>query len=248
MAHSDVAVIIPSRIGSTRLPSKALAMIGDKTMIEHVINRLYGLLKARLYVATDHEDIAAAAEKAGAVAIMTDPQCPTGSDRVFQAYQKLPAKEQINYVINVQGDMPFIKHDAIADIIELLKKNQHDIVTSCVSVGEDVAKIESNVKVVVDKNNNALYFSRSLIPHGAKDFLYHVGIYGFTVKALTQFIDLEQSNYEKCEQLEQLRALENGMKIGICISNEIPISVDTPDDLKKAAMYYDSQYNKTTRL
>lgn len=248
MAHSDVAVIIPSRIGSTRLPSKALAMIGNKTMIEHVIERLCVPLKARLYVATDHDDIAAVAAKAGAVAIMTDPECPTGSDRVFEAYQKLPDKEKINYIINVQGDMPFIKHDAVADIISLLKQDQHDIVTSCVPIGEDVAKIESNVKVVVDKNNNALYFSRSLIPHGAKDFLYHVGIYGFTVKALKQFIDLEQSNYEKCEKLEQLRALENGMKIGICISNEIPISVDTPDDLKKAAMYYDSQYNKITRL
>jgi len=120
----------------------------------------------------------------------------------------------------------------------MLKTGEYDIVTSGVKIGRDIAQSESNVKVVVDKQGRALYFSRSMIPHGGEEFLYHVGIYGFKSQALEKFIKLEQSNYEICEKLEQLRALENGMKIGVCVSDEIPLSVDTKDDLEKANLYY----------
>ncbi|PCJ26269.1 MAG: 3-deoxy-manno-octulosonate cytidylyltransferase [Rickettsiales bacterium] len=236
--YSDVAVIIPSRLGSTRLARKSLAQIGDKSLISHVVSKLVKLVKNGLYVATDSEEIAQEAEKAGATAIMTDEDCPSGSERVFQAFEKIPNHHKINYIINVQGDMPFVDPNAVNDIIKKLKTTDYDIVTPVVKVTADVAKNPSNVKVVVDLAGRAMYFSRSLVPYDATEFLYHVGIYGFKRDALEKFVNLEQSEYEKIEKLEQLRALEHGMKIGICFSSEIPISVDTQEDLNKAREYY----------
>ncbi|GAB4162699.1 MAG: 3-deoxy-manno-octulosonate cytidylyltransferase [Rickettsiaceae bacterium] len=236
--YSDIAVIIPSRIGSTRLHRKALAKIGDKCLIEHVIFSLKTSFDGALYVATDSEEIAGVVKKSGAIAIMTDENCPTGSDRTFQAFQKISKRDRIKYIINIQGDMPFINPVVINKIIAKLKKHDCDIVTPVVKVGKDIAISESNVKVVADNDWNALYFSRSLIPHGGNDFLYHVGIYGFQATALEKFVKLPQGKYEACEKLEQLRALENGMRISVCLSDEIPISVDTAADLEKAVSYY----------
>ena len=236
--YSDVVIIVPSRIGSTRLPKKALAKICNKTLIEHVVLRIKSEFKGNLYVATDSEEIANLVKKSDAIAIMTDEDCQTGSDRVFQAFKTIPHNDKIKYVINIQGDMPFVDLHVVGQIITMLKTEDYDIVTSGVKVGKDVAQAESNVKIVVDKYGKALYFSRSMIPHGGEEFLYHVGIYGFKIEALEKFIKLERSKYEVCEKLEQLRALENGMKIGVCISSEIPISVDTREDLEKANLYY----------
>lgn len=234
----ETIIIIPSRIGSTRLPNKPLAQIGPLSLIEHVVVGLQAKFKDNIYIATDSEKIAKIINNYDAKVVMTDPECKTGSDRVYEALGKIPCNDQIKYVINVQGDMPFINPKIIEQIIERLKQNNCDIVTSMVKVDKEIAANESNVKVVFDNNWNALYFSRSMIPHGAEEFYYHVGIYGFHVSSLEQFIQLKQSKYETCEKLEQLRALENGMKIGVCLSNEIPISVDTPQDLEKAICYY----------
>lgn len=238
MTHSDVALIIPSRLGSTRLPEKALADIGGKVMIEHVVSRLSAYSKDNLYVATDSEDIAEKVRNAGGIAIMTSEDCLTGSDRVFEAFQKIPHNDKIKYIINIQGDMPFVDYKVVEQIVDKLKESDFDIVTPVVRVGSDVAASDSNVKVVADINDKAMYFSRSVIPHGAKEFLYHVGIYGFKAEALEYFIKLDEARYESVEKLEQLRALENGMNIGIVFSNEIPISVDTQVDLEKAKEYY----------
>jgi 3-deoxy-manno-octulosonate cytidylyltransferase (CMP-KDO synthetase) len=236
--YSDVALIIPSRIGSTRLPRKALAKIGEFSLIEHVIRGLKEVAGNNLYVATDSEEIAVLAELSGAIAIMTDEDCATGSDRVFQAFQKIPGHDKIKYIINIQGDMPFVKASIVNKIIDGLKNGIGDIVTPVVKVGEDIAMSSSNVKVAMNKLGQAMYFSRSLIPHGASEFLYHVGIYGFSRDALEKFVNLPQGECEKLEKLEQLRALEYGMKIGVCLSDDIPISIDTPDDLEKAKEYY----------
>ena len=236
--HSDVAIIIPSRIGSTRLPRKALAKIGQYSLIEHVIMRLKGIASDNLYVATDSDEIAKLAHAAGAIAIMTDEDCPSGSDRVLQAFDKIKHPENIKYIINVQGDMPFVSSQLVNKIIEELKKNVCDIVTPAVKIDKNIAENNSNVKIVINSKNQAMYFSRSLIPHGGEEFLYHVGIYGFSRNALEKFVNLPQSQYENIEKLEQLRALENDMKIGVCMSDDIPISVDTPDDLEKAQQYY----------
>lgn len=238
MVHSDVVFIIPSRIGSTRLPNKALAAIGDKSMIEHVIARINAGSMDNLYVATDSEKIIEKVKIAGGIAIMTSENCPTGSDRVYEAFQKIPNNDKIKYVINVQGDMPFVDHKVLNQIIDKLKNSDFDIVTPVVMVGSEIANSSANVKVVADINDKALYFSRSLIPYGAKEFLYHVGIYGYRTEALEKFVKLKESQYETVEKLEQLRALENGMRIGIVLSDEIPISVDTYEDLEKAREYY----------
>lgn len=237
--HKDVVVIVPARISSTRLPAKPLQTIGDQTMIEHVLTRIKKIGIWNLFVATDSEEISSLVAKKGFMSIMTSKDCPTGTDRVYEAFKKLPDHSTINYIINVQGDMPFIDGEVISDIIEELKKNDFDIMTSVVKVKEEVAASPSNVKAVVGKNNKVLYFSRALVPNGSKEFFYHVGIYGFKVKALEKFVSLEQTLNEKLEQLEQLRALDNDMTIGVCYSNEIPISVDTEEDLKKAREFFD---------
>ena len=238
MAHSDVAFIIPSRIGSTRLPNKALAAIGGKSMIEHVIARINAGSVNNLYVATDSEKIVEKVKTTGGIAIMTSEDCLTGSDRVYEAFKKIPNNDKIKYIINVQGDMPFVDYRVLKQIIDKLKNSDFDIVTPVVMVGSDIASKSSNVKVVVDINDKALYFSRSVIPHGAEEFLYHVGIYGYRAEALEKFVKLKETQYESVEKLEQLRALENGMRIGIVLSNEIPISVDTYEDLERAREYY----------
>lgn len=238
MDHSDVAFIIPSRIGSTRLPNKALADIGGKSMIEHVVSRLNAGSVKNLYVATDSNEIVEKVSNAGGIAIMTSEDCPTGSDRVYEAFQKIPHNDKIKYIINIQGDMPFVDYSVLEQIINKLKNTNFDVVTPVVKVGRDIASSESNVKVVADINDKALYFSRSVIPHGAGEFLYHVGIYGYRAEALEKFVELNEARYESVEKLEQLRALENGMSIGVVVSNEIPISVDTYEDLEKAREYY----------
>lgn len=240
--HNDVVVIVPARLGSTRLHNKPLQIIGNQTMIEHVLARIQKIGISNLYVATDSEEISSLVMKRGFEAIMTDNDCPTGTDRVYEAFKKLPDHDKINYIINVQGDMPFIDGAVILEIIAGLKKNDFDIMTSVVKVNEDVAASPSNVKVVISKNDKALYFSRAPVPTGSEEFFYHVGIYGFKAKALEKFVSLEQTLNEKFEKLEQLRALDNDMTIGVCYSNEIPISVDTEEDLIKAREFINKGY------
>ena len=235
--HSDVVIIIPSRIGSTRLARKALLPIGDMLLIEHVISRLKPVNNGNLYVATDSAEIAKIADAAGAIAIMTDQNCQSGSDRVFEALCQIPEHDKIEYIINVQGDMPFIDVKVVNQIITMLRDTSFDIVTPAVNIGKELAQNSSNVKLIVNNNGEALYFSRSMIPYDGEEFLYHVGIYGFRRQALEKFVKLAQGQYEQIEKLEQLRALEHGMKIGVCFSNEIPISVDTIEDLEKACKY-----------
>jgi len=236
--YEDVAVIIPARIGSTRLSNKPLQLIGKQTMIEHVLTRVQKTGIQNLYIATDSEEISSVVTKKGFTAIMTSPDCKTGTDRVYEAFKKLPNYDKINYIINVQGDMPFINGSVISEIVTGLRNNHFDIITPVVKVDEEIASSLSNVKVVITKSNKALYFSRSLVPNGSKDFFYHVGIYGFKAKALEKFVSLEQTLNEKSENLEQLRALDNDMTIGVCYSNEIPISVDTEEDLTKAREFF----------
>ena len=134
--------------------------------------------------------------------------------------------------------MPFINADDIVKMSKMLIGSEFDIVTMASKMSEEEAKSSSNVKVVIDQNDRAMYFSRSMIPFGANEFLYHIGVYGFKIQALKQFIVLAQSNYEKCEKLEQLRALEHGMKIGVVKVKQKPISIDNHNDFKQASNYY----------
>ncbi len=238
LMYHDVAIIIPSRLNSVRLAKKPLQFIGKLSMIEHVLRQVYLTKIKNVYVATDSEVIAKKVSNYGGQFILTSQECQSGTDRVYEAFQQVPDNCNINYILNVQGDMPFIEPQSIIKVIETLKLSSHDIITPVVKVGTDVANSNSNVKVITDYNDKALYFSRSLIPHGAKEFLYHVGIYGFRKASLTKFINLPSSTLESSEKLEQLRALQNGMSVGICYVESIPISVDTAEDLNKATNFY----------
>jgi 3-deoxy-manno-octulosonate cytidylyltransferase (CMP-KDO synthetase) len=238
MNLKDVAIIIPARIGSARLPRKPLETIGHKTLIEHVVHSIKKAGFANIYVATDSKEISDVVKNSGIEAIMTDEACPSGTDRIYQAFQKLPNHDKIKYIINIQGDMPFVNGAIVKDIIQGLASGEYDIMTSVVKIDHATASSPDNVKVVVTNKNKALYFSRLPIPYGGQEFLYHVGIYGFTPEGLERFVSMAQSKYEKTEKLEQLRALENGMNIGICYCDEVPISVDTASDLEKAREYF----------
>ncbi len=236
--HSDVAVIIPARIGSQRLANKPLQLIGNYSLIEHVVSQVKKTELENIYVATDSSLIASKVVDNRVSCIMTSSSCRSGTDRVHQAIESLPAKDKIKYVVNVQGDMPFIDPASILKVVEELKKHKFPIITPVVEVGEEMVKGISNVKVVTDLNGKALYFSRNLIPFGASKFLYHVGVYGFLRETLSQFVALPPSEIEQLEQLEQLRALQNGIEIGVCYVDNVPISVDTQEDLDKAIAHY----------
>ena len=236
--HSDVAIIIPSRLGSVRLEKKPLKKIGSMSMIEHVLSQVQRTGLKNVFVATDSEEIAEKVLNIGGQVILTSPDCQSGTDRVYDALNSIADLQNIEYVVNVQGDMPFVEPESIITVIESLKSGTHDIMTPVAKVGIEIADSNSNVKVITDHNDEALYFSRSLIPHGASEFLYHVGIYGFRKAALTEFMGFPPSSLELSEKLEQLRALQNNMSIGVCYVDNIPISVDTQDDLDKAIEFY----------
>lgn len=238
--YKDTAIIIPARLGSTRLKNKALELIGSRTMIEHTYLRALELGLEHLYIATDALEIASVVTKAGGKAIMTDKKLESGTDRIFQALQTLHNKNEIKYVINLQGDLPFVDSAIILDIISRLKNSEADIVTAASNIDYDTAMDPSNVKVVISNKGHALYFSRHMIPYNATNYWYHIGIYGYRSDALEKFVSLEPSYLEKTEKLEQLRALENNMKIDICYAKSIPISVDTQKDLEKARKLYNS--------
>ena len=239
MHHQDVAVIIPSRLSSSRLKQKPLQLIGSFTLIERVFKQVNQTNLEHIYVATDSQEIANVIEKLGGKVIFTDSDIPTGTDRSYEAFKLIPNNQNINYIVNVQGDMPFIEPESILKVIEYLKNSQYDIVTPVVKVEKDSVEAASNVTVAIDSQGKAIYFSRSLIPNGAEEFLYHVGMYGFRKNALERFVALEPTFLEKTERLEQLRLLENGMTIGTCLVNNVPISVDTPEDLSKAIKFYE---------
>lgn len=234
--HSDVAIIIPSRLDSSRLDKKPLKVIGDKTMIEHVLLSVKNTGLQNIYLTTDSEKIAALALKVNIKCIIVKSSCLSGSDRVYKAFTLINDRN-IKYIINVQGDMPFVNPKIIINVIEMLKTSPYHMVTPVTKVSFDIANNINSVKVVVDNFSKALYFSRALIPYGAKEYLYHIGIYGFHRDALLKFNNTPNSTLEIQEKLEQLRALQHGIDIGVCYVDHIPISIDTQEDLVKANLY-----------
>ena len=231
-----LAIVIPSRIGSARLPRKPLAKIGDLTMIEHVVIAAKKTSINSVYVATDSTDIADLAIAQGAKAIIIDQECSSGTDRVFLAAKIADLSHEV--IINLQGDMPFIDPCTIEKVALMALNQDYDITTALAYKNPEYAQSKSNVKAVVDRSARALYFSREMIPHNAQRYLCHIGIYAFKTAALQKFCNLSPSSLEKAENLEQLRALENGMTIGTCLVDDMPISVDTALDLDDAIEYY----------
>lgn len=250
--NSHTAIIIPIRMGSTRLPGKFHAKIGTKPMIFHVIDRARESGFKNIIVACDHDNHFKLVEDYGCKAVITDKSHQSGSDRVFEALNIIDPDYKIQYIVNLQGDMPFFDPKNIKQVVDILSIDQNcDIATLAALIADPDDILDPNVvKAVFDNNGYALYFSRHAIPYCSDikqaSYFYHVGIYGYKRDALTKFINSAQSSYELNEKLEQLRALQNGMRIKIGICAQVPISVDIPEDLVFANEYLERNlsYNK----
>lgn len=233
----NFAIIIPARLASSRLPNKPLADIAGKSMIQRVYEQAIKADIGPVFIACDGEKIAAEARQFGAAAIITDPALPSGTDRIYAALSVI--NQKFDSVLNLQGDLPLIEPEIIREAAAELSESDADIATLA-SVIEDEKQIQnpSIVKIAIafgqkENSGEALYFSRSSIPYNSKKYFHHIGIYAYKLAALEKFVQLPPSNLEKTESLEQLRALENRMRIAVRIVSNNPFSVDTPDDLQK---------------
>ncbi len=231
-------VVIPARFQSTRLPGKPLLNIAGKPMIQHVFERAKQSAATDIYIATDNSEIKNACEQFGAQVCMTDANHVSGSDRIEEVTRVLKLSDE-DIVVNVQGDEPMIPSEVINQVAENLKNHSEAGLCSLFELIENKTDISdpNTVKVVMDKQGMALYFSRSAIPFdrdGALNTNYkrHVGIYAYRVKTLHNFVDWPQGELEQTEKLEQLRFMENGIKIHMAQSiAKIPPGVDTESDL-----------------
>jgi 3-deoxy-manno-octulosonate cytidylyltransferase (CMP-KDO synthetase) len=232
-----VAVIIPARYGASRFPGKPLADLAGSPVVAHVVERAR---RARgvdvVAVATDDPRIAAAAERAGATAIMTGPAA-TGTDRVAEAARKLLPVPEI--VVNLQGDEPLIEPEAIETLLAAMSAPGAEMATLARPLEAGEGERTQVVKVVTDLTGHALYFSRALIPHrragGVSPLCRaHVGIYAFTAASLERFARLAPGRLEGEEALEQLRALEHGVRIRVAETAYRGFGIDTPEDLERA--------------
>lgn len=238
---SDTLVVIPARVSSTRLPGKVLADIEGKPLIVRAFECAVAAKVGDVLVACDDSRVKDAIEKVGGVAILTNPDLPSGTDRVFEAWQKFDTEKKYKYIINVQGDLPFLDAEFIQKAGEIVKESDYDMSTLATPIKDESFRQPSTVKPVISfsdsKKGRALYFSREAVPHNGP-YYNHVGIYCFKAESLKKFVNLSQSLLEKTEKLEQLRALENGMTVGITvIDKDSPISIDTYEDLEKAREY-----------
>ena len=233
-------IIIPAREHSTRLACKMLAYIGGKPVIVHTYKRAVESGVGDVIVATDSMNICEAVSRIGGEVMMTDSALASGTDRIYTVWQTLDQK--YDCIINLQGDLPFIEPDFIKETARIIAETNCDIATLATPITDDSYNDPSVVCPVVrftsDNYGEAMYFSRAAIPHGGP-YLNHVGIYGFRPETLEKFANLPQSRLEKLEKLEQLRALENGMTIGVSVLNKpSPIGIDVSSDLEKARAYY----------
>ena len=231
-------IIIPARLESTRLPNKPLADINGEPMIAHVYKRAKEANIANVIVAAGNVEIKEVIENIGGEAILTNPDHASGSDRIYEALNMYDKESKFDIIVNLQGDLPNIHKDALSKIISLLESNDADISTLGVKISSEEEFLNKNiVKAYVKNISESNYvddFDRRF-DIGKEEFLYHhVGIYGYKRKALETFIGFDQSESEIERKLEQMRAIENGMKIVLGLIDELPISVDTQEDLEIA--------------
>lgn len=232
-------ILIPARMASTRLPGKPLADIAGLPMIVHVARRAAEAALGRVVVATDTPEVKAAVESHGFEAVMTRADHESGSDRIFEALELVDPQAQARIVINVQGDLPTIEPATIAAALAPLSDPTVDIATLCVEIEREEEKTNPNVVKVVGSplsatRLRALYFTRATAPWGEGPLFHHIGLYAYRREALQRFVALKASTLERRERLEQLRALEAGMRIDAEIVRSVPLGVDTPEDLERA--------------
>jgi len=236
-------ILIPARMGSSRFPNKPLADINGKPMIIHVADRAKEANIGNIYIACAEKEIAEIVEKYGYNAILTNPDHPSGTDRIYEATQKITDNDY-DVVINVQGDLPTIEPHLISDSLVALNNQNADISTLvCEIKDEDEINNPNIVKAIVDWDSdessdsttgNAHDFSREAKTASDGNYYHHIGLYAYRKDALQKFVNLEPSERELSNKLEQLRALDNGMKIEGIKVKTVPIGVDTPEDLEKA--------------
>jgi 3-deoxy-manno-octulosonate cytidylyltransferase (CMP-KDO synthetase) len=232
-------VLVPARLASTRLPGKPLADILGEPMIVHVWRRAIEADVGPVVVATDDEGVAAAVRAAGGRAAMTRADHQSGSDRIYEALGAIDPDGAYDVVVNVQGDLPTIERSAVRACLAPLDDAPVDIVTLATPIVRDEEKDDPNVVKAVGaeiapRRLRALYFTRARVPWGEGALLHHIGLYAYRRSALTRFVALPPSPLERRERLEQLRALEAGMRIDIAVVDTLPLGVDTAEDLERA--------------
>ena len=233
-------VVIPARIGSSRLPGKPLAEIHGEPMIVHVWRRATEARTGRVIVATDASEIAEAVRAAGGEALLTRADHPSGSDRVYEAVTRIDPGGNFEVILNLQGDLPTLEPRLAHNCLAPLADSDPDIATLAALINEESERSNPNVvkaiatPTTVPGRLRALYFTRATAPYGDGPLYHHIGIYAFRRSALDRFISLKPSPLELRERLEQLRALENGMRIDVTLVDTVPLGVDTPAELERA--------------
>jgi len=235
----DVLILIPARMASTRLPGKPLADIAGLPMIVHVLRRAEAAEIGPVVVACDDETIAAAVDRAGGRAVMTRADHISGSDRIFEALGVADPNGKARIVVNVQGDLPTLAPGDIVAALAPLHDPTVDIATLAAEIRRPEERTNPNVVKVVGtpvapRRLRALYFTRATAPSGDGPLYHHIGLYAYRCAALERFVKLPPSPLEQRERLEQLRALEAGMRIDVTIVDSVPLGVDTPQDLEAA--------------
>ena len=239
MPGSDTLILIPARMAATRLPGKPLADIAGEPMIVHVMRRAEAAKLGPVVVATDSGAIATAVEKGGGRAVMTRTDHASGSDRIFEALGIVDTANSVEIVVNVQGDLPTLNPGDIRAAVRLLDDPAVDIGTLAAAITKPEERTNPNVVKVVgtvlaEHRLRSLYFSRATVPTGDGPLYHHIGLYAYRREALERFVSLPPSPLETREKLEQLRALEAGMRIDVALVASVPLGVDTPDDLEEA--------------
>jgi 3-deoxy-manno-octulosonate cytidylyltransferase (CMP-KDO synthetase) len=231
-----IVAVIPARYAATRFPGKLMQMLGNKTIIRHVYDNTVSTgLFNDVFVVTDSDIIYKEIKDGGGKVIMSKKEHESGSDRIAEAI----AEMNIDVIINVQGDEPFIKKEPLEKLVHLFDDDSIQVASLRRKISKEEALNPNNVKVVTDKSGYALYFSRSIV-HYQRDgktnaeYFLHVGVYAYKKDALINFTKLPQSSLEKIEKLEQLRYLENGIKIKMAETEYNNIAIDTPEDLERA--------------
>jgi len=235
----DVLILIPARMAATRLPGKPLAAIAGEPMIVHVLRRALAAALGPVVVATESAEIAAVVAKAGGRAVLTRADHASGSDRIFEALGKVDSQGHAKIVVNLQGDLPTLSPATIAAVLRPLTDPAVDIATLAAEIKRAEERTDANVVKVVGTpvapaRLRALYFTRASAPSGDGPLYHHIGLYAYRRSALERFVKLAPSPLERREKLEQLRALEAGMRIDVEIVDTVPLGVDTPEDLERA--------------
>lgn len=253
-------IVIPARLAATRLPGKPLARIGTAPMIVHVMRRALEAKLGPVLVACDCEEIAEAVRAAGGEAVLTRADHPSGSDRIWEAIERFDPESRHDVIVNLQGDVPTLDPQLLHAILAPLEDAAVDIAT----LGTPITRAEEHtnpsvVKIVLSLNplspqgeklgegslpaspltgggaiGRALYFTRAAAPHGPGERYHHIGVYAYRRAALKTFVGLPPSPLELREKLEQLRALEHGLRIDVAVVDTVPLGVDTPEDLERA--------------